>query len=67
MAVRFYCEKSELMAGLALNGQAWFDPYVGIYDPSTGGVPTGNAICNPAYKRPMLSTIGTTDMYYGSS
>jgi hypothetical protein len=30
MAVRFYCEKSEMISGIALNAQAVFDPYVGL-------------------------------------
>lgn len=66
MAFRFMCEKSEMIAGLVINGQAWFDPYVGINN-GKGTIPVGEPKCKPAYKRPFFSTIGTTDMYYGGN
>jgi|EP01046_Picozoa_sp_COSAG06_P020861 hypothetical protein len=31
-AFRFNCEHSELIDGLVIGIQAWFDPYVGYFD-----------------------------------
>jgi poly(3-hydroxybutyrate) depolymerase len=65
MAFWFNCEKSELIGGLAIQSQAYFDPYVGFYDYQHGRVPNGTPQCNPAKIVPFYSDIGTNDVYYG--
>jgi len=65
MAFRFSCEKSELIGGLAIQSQAYFDPYVGYYDYVRRRVPTGVPQCKPTFKRPFYSDVGTIDVYYG--
>ena len=65
MAFRFYCERSELIGGLVIQSQAYFDPVVGYYDYVNNHVPTGTPQCHPTFKRPFYSDIGTVDVYYG--
>jgi predicted esterase len=65
MAFRFNCEKSELIGGLVIQSQAFLDPYVGFYDYVNNRVPTGTPQCNPQYKRPFYTDVGTMDEYYG--
>jgi len=65
MAFRFNCERSDLIGGLAIQSQAYFDPYVGYYDYENNVVPTGTPQCNPQFKRPFYSDVGTVDVYYG--
>ena len=65
MAFRFYCERSELIGGLVIQSQAYFDPVVGYYDYINKRVPSGTPQCHPKFKRPFYSDIGTADVYYG--
>jgi poly(3-hydroxybutyrate) depolymerase len=65
MAFRFNCERSDLITGLAIQSQAYFDPYVGYYDYKKNVVPTGTPQCKPTKKVPFYSDIGTVDVYYG--
>jgi len=65
MAYRFMCEKSELISGLVVGGQAWFDPWVGYYDYQNQTILTGTPQCNPTRKVPFYGVIGTQDEYYG--
>jgi poly(3-hydroxybutyrate) depolymerase len=67
MAYRFNCERSELIGGLAIQSQAYFDPYVGFYDYQNNRVPTGTPQCKPTKLVPFYSDIGTNDVYYGPS
>ena len=52
-------------AGLAIQSQAYFDPYVGYYDYKNNRVPSGIPQCKPSKLVPFYSDIGTTDVYYG--
>ena len=65
MAFRFNCERSDLIDGLAIQSQAYFDPYVGYYNYDTGVVPSGTPQCKPTKKVPFYSDVGTVDVYYG--
>ena len=75
MAYRVMCERSELIGGIVVVGQAYFDPYVGIYDndgPFDGwgygslADPTNASYaCRPKHKRPFQGLIGLDDEYYG--
>lgn len=65
MAFRFNCERSDLIGGLAIQSQTYFDPYVGYYDYEHQRVPSGTPQCNPKYKRPFYSDVGMADVYYG--
>eukprot|EP01048_Picozoa_sp_COSAG05_P017776 COSAG05_NODE_2485_length_3002_cov_34.630727_1_plen_425_part_00 len=65
MAFRFNCEQSELIRGLAVQSQAFFDPYVGFYDYQNNRVPNGTPQCKPTKLVPFYSDVGTTDVYYG--
>ena len=65
MAFRFNCERADLITGLAIQSQAYFDPYVGFYDYSRGVVPSGTPVCKPSKKVPFYSDIGDVDVYYG--
>ena len=65
MAFRFNCERSDLIGGLAIQSQAYFDPYVGFYDYTHQRVPSGTPQCHPTYRRPFYSDVGTLDVYYG--
>ena len=65
MAFRFNCERADLIAGLAIQSQAYFDPYVGFYDYTRGVVPEGEPQCKPSKKVPFYSDVGDTDVYYG--
>ena len=65
MAFRFNCEQAELLSGMAIQSQAYFDPYVGYYDYKNNRVPSGAPQCRPAKLVPFYSDIGTTDVYYG--
>jgi len=72
MAHRFNCEKAELIGGLVVWGQAYLDPFVGLWDQNLndgmGGVPSPTAdsyVCKPSIKRPFVGGIGSEDLYYG--
>ena len=64
-AYRFNCERSEMIDGLVIGIQAWFDPYVGYFDYVHGRLPTGPPQCHPRRKVPLYSADGTKDVLYG--
>jgi len=65
MAYRFNCERSDLIGGLAIQSQAYFDPYVGFYDYDHSVVPFGTPQCKPSKRVLFYSDVGTVDVYYG--
>jgi len=64
-AFRFNCEKSEMIDGLVIGIQSWFDPWVGYFDYVNHQLPAGKPQCNPKYKRPLYSADGKDDWFYG--
>jgi poly(3-hydroxybutyrate) depolymerase len=64
-AYRFYCEQSELIDGLVIGIQAWFDPYVGYFDYIHHRLPSGQPQCAPKKQVPLYSADGTKDWFYG--
>ena len=64
-AFRFNCEHSEMIDGLVIGIQAWFDPWVGYFDYVNHELPTGKPQCNPKRKVPLYSADGTKDWFYG--
>ena len=64
-AYRFFCEHSELIDGLVIGIQAWFDPWVGYFDYVQHALPTGTPQCRPKKQVPLYSADGTKDWFYG--
>ena len=64
-AYRFNCEHSELIDGLVIGIQAWFDPWVGYFDYVNNMLPVGTPQCAPKIQVPLYSADGTADWFYG--
>lgn len=65
MAYRVHCERSELLGGLAIVAQSWFDSELGYYDYVNEVVPAGAVQCRPAQDVPTIAVVGQSDEYYG--
>ena len=64
-AYRFNCERSDMIDGLVIGIQAWFDPWVGYFDYVNHRLPTGTPRCKPKKQVPLYSVDGTADWFYG--
>lgn len=65
-AFRFNCEHSDIIDGLVVAIQAWFDPWVGYFDYVHHQLPPDRQpLCSPKHKVPFYGVDGTKDWFYG--
>jgi len=63
---RFNCEHADMIDGLVIGIQAWFDPYAGYFDYMHERLPPVRPPqCHPQRLVPLYSADGTKDSFYG--